>query len=53
MNSLRYNEKKSFIYRIKNAEQNTFCIRIDAYIIYEGNDYNKICEVLSVLKNKK
>ena len=30
-----------------------FCICVDAYRIYEGNDFDKIYEVLSTLKNKK
>ena len=30
-----------------------FCIRIDVYKVYEGKDYDKIYEVLPLLKNKK
>ncbi len=30
-----------------------FCICIDVYKIYEGNDYGEIYKVLSTLKNKK
>ena len=45
--------KINFINRLKYAEQKIFCICIDVYKIYEGNDYDKIYEVLSTLKNKK
>ena len=38
---------------MNNAEQKIFCICIDVYKIYEGDDYDKIFEVLSMLKNKK
>ena len=31
----------------------TSCICVDVYRIYEGDDYDKIYEVLSTLKNKK
>ena len=30
-----------------------FCICVDEYIIYEGNSFGKIYEVLSRMKNKK
>ena len=46
-------KKINFINRLKNAEQKIFCICIDVYKIYEANDYNKIYEILSTLKNKK
>ena len=46
-------KKISFINRLKHAEQKIFFICIDVYKIYEGNDYDKIYEVVSVLKNKK
>ena len=46
-------KKINFINRLKYAEQNEFCICIDLYTIYEGNDYDEICKVLSTLKNKK
>ena len=39
--------------RLKYAEFKKFCICIDVYKIYEGNDYDKICEVLSTLKKIK
>ena len=38
---------------MKYAELEIFCICVDVYKIYEGNDYNKIYEVLSTLKNEK
>ena len=38
---------------MKYAELKIFCICVDVYKNYEGNDYNKIYEVLSILKNKK
>ena len=54
MNLLNYNEKKiNFINRLKYAEQKIFCICVDVYKIYKGNDYDKLNEVLSTLKNKK
>ena len=39
--------------RLKYAENKMFCICLDVYKNYEGNDYDKIYEVLSTLKNKK
>ena len=54
MNSQKYNVKKTnFINRLKYAEQKIFCICIDVYKIYEGNDYDEIYKVLSTLKNEK
>ena len=38
---------------MKYSEQKIFSICIDVYIFYEGDDYDKIYEVLSTLKNKK
>ena len=54
-NSLKVNERKKifFIKRLKYAEQKRLCISVDVYKINEGNDYNKIYEVLSTLKSKK
>ena len=46
-------KKINFINRLKYAEQKIFCICIDVYKIYEGDDYNEIYKVLSTLKNKK
>ena len=46
-------KKSNFINRIKYAEQKIFCICIDVYKIYEDNDYDRIYEVLSTIKNKK
>ena len=53
MNSLKFNEKKiNFINRLKYAEQKIFCICVDVYKICEGDDYDKIFEVLSTIKKK-
>ena len=38
---------------MKHAEQKIFCICVDVYSIYDGNDYDEIYKVLSTLKNKK
>ena len=46
-------KKMNFITRLKYAEQKIFCICIEVYQSYESNDYDKICEVLSTLKNRK
>ena len=46
-------KKVNFINQLKDAEQKIFCICIDVYKIYEGNDYDEIYKVLSTLKNKK
>ena len=35
---------------MKYAEQKIFCICIDVYKIYEGDDYDEIFKVLSTLK---
>ena len=35
-------KKINFINRIKHAEQKIFCISIEVYQFYEGNDYDKI-----------
>ena len=40
----------NFTNRIKYAELKIFCICIDVCKIYEGNDFDKIYEVLSILK---
>ena len=45
-------KKVNFIDRLKYAEQKIFCICIDIYKIYEGDDSDKIYEVLSALKIK-
>ena len=52
MNSRKDKEKK-FINRLNYTEQKVFCICIDVYKIYDGNDYDKIFEVLSTLRDKK
>ena len=46
-------KKINFINRLKYAEVKMFCICIDVYKIYEGNEYDEIYKVLSTLKNKK
>ena len=46
-------KKINFINRLKYAEQKIFCICIDLYMIYDGNNYDEIYKVLSILKNKK
>ena len=38
---------------LRNAEQKMFCICVNVYKIYKGDDYDKISKVLSTLKNKK
>ena len=43
----------NFINRLKFAEVKIFSICVDLYKIYEGDDYDKICKVLSTLKNRK
>ena len=48
-----HRKKINFINRLKYAEQKIFCICIDVYKIYEGNDFIEIYKVLSTLKNKK
>ena len=46
-------KKINFINRLKYAEVKIFSINVDVYKIYEGDDYDKIFEVLSTFKNKK
>ena len=46
-------KKINFFNRLKCAEVKVFSICVDVYKIYEGDDYDKIYEVLSTLKNKK
>ena len=46
-------KKINFINRLKYAEQGIFCICVDVYRVYEGNDNDEIDKVLSTLKNKK
>ena len=43
----------NFINILKYAEVKIFSICVDVYKFYEGDDYDKIYEVLSTLKNKK
>ena len=51
--SKRQRKKINFINRLNYAELKIFCICVDVYKFYEGDDYAKIYEVLSTLKNKK
>ena len=46
-------KKLNFINRLKYAEVKINSICVDVYKIYEGDDFDKIYEVLSTLKNKK
>ena len=46
-------KKINFINRLKYAEVKIFSICVDLYKIYEGDDYDKIYEILSTLKTKK
>ena len=46
-------KKINFLNRLKYAEQKIFCIFVDVYKTYEGNDFDEINKVLSALKNKK
>ena len=45
-------KKINFIIGLKYAEQKIFCICIDVYKFYNGNDVDELYEVLSTLKNK-
>ena len=45
-------KKINFINRLNYAEQKIFCICIDVYKIYNGNNYDEIYKILSTLKNK-
>ena len=46
-------KKINFINRLKYAEVKIFSICVDVYKIYEDDDFDKIYEVLSTLKNNK
>ena len=46
-------KKINFINRLKYGEQKLFCICIEVYKIYEGDNYDEIYKVLSTLKIKK
>ena len=46
-------KKINFVNRLKYAEQKIFCICIDVYKIYEGDNHLQIYKILSTLKNKK
>ena len=45
-------KKINFVNRTKNAVQKIFCICVDVNKIYEGDNYDKLFEALSTLKNK-
>ena len=53
MSSVKNNEKKNFKNRLKYAEVKSFSKCVDVHKIYEGDDFDKIYETLSTLKNKK
>ena len=38
---------------MKNAEHKKICICIDGYQIYQDNDFDKVSEALSEVKNRK
>ena len=46
-------EEINLINRLKYAEHKIFCICVDVNKINEGDDFDKIYEVLSTLKNRK
>ena len=46
-------KKINFLNRLKYAEQKIFCICVDVYKIYEGDNYDEIYKILTTLKNKK
>ena len=51
--SKKQRKKLIFIKRLIYAKVKIFSICVDVYKIYEGNDFDKIYEVLSRLKKKK
>ena len=53
MNSQKKKRKKNFINRLKQAEVKLFSICADVYRNHEGNIFDKIYEILSLLKNEK
>ena len=46
-------KKINFTNPLKFAEHKQFCICVDVYKTYQGDDFNKIYDVLSKLKKKK
>ena len=46
-------KKINFIIRLKYTQVKVFSICVDVYKNYEGNDNEKIYEVILTLKNKK
>ena len=51
--SKKQRKKMNFINRLKYADVKIFSICVYLYKIYNGDEYDKIFEVLSTLKNKK
>ena len=51
--SKKQRKKINFINRLKYAEVKIISICVDLYKIYNGDEYDKIFEVLLTLKNKK
>ena len=45
-------KRMNFFNRLKFAEHKIFCICIEVYNIYEGNNFDKIYEALSTIKKK-
>ena len=45
-------KKINFINRLKHAEHKMFCICVDVYQTYEGNGYDKLYEIISLIKKK-
>ena len=46
-------KKINFINRLKYAEIKIFSICVDVYKVHDGDDYDEIYKVISLLKNKK
>ena len=49
----RKRNRVNFINRLKYEEHKKFCICAEVYKFYEGDDYDRIYEVLSTSKNKQ
>ena len=47
-----HRKRINFINRLNYAEHKIFCLCVDVSKIYESNDYDKIYEVSSTIKNK-
>ena len=46
-------KKNISINRLKYPQLKIFCICVNVYKIYEGNEFDKVYEILSTSKNKK